>query len=104
MSPQPQGVYPRLEGLLPDLAVKAVRTAYDYIFQLSTRLSADEGRITVLENTPAFRYRQAWLATAQYTQGDAVTHALGLWFALKNSVNVTPGTDATTWFLMVQGV
>lgn len=103
MTPQPQGVYPRLEGLIPEAAVKAVRTAYDYIFQLRTRMASLQGEINALPAIP-LAWRSAWVVNHPYKPGDIVSSALALYIALKDNVNVVPGSDPKVWELMVQGV
>ncbi len=104
MTPQPQSAYPRLEALgLPDALVKGIRTAYDYIYQLRTSLAGTKTTVDGLAAI-ALAFRSAWVINYPYKPRDIVSHTLGLYIALKDNVNVTPGTDPTVWELMVQGV
>ena len=46
----------------------------------------------------------SWNALSTYTERTAVQHNGSLWLALKPSIGITPGTDATAWVLLLTGV
>jgi hypothetical protein len=45
-------------------------------------------------------WRGTWDSTVQYTKGDGVEYGGSSYVALKDSLNVVPGTDTTVWDLM----
>jgi hypothetical protein len=59
-------------------------------------------RIAALEARPAVVYRGIWRNDQQYAEASLVTDGGSLWIAKAESRGARPGSDATSWQLIVK--
>lgn len=73
------------------------------IASIAAKLKALSARVAALEEG-GIRYMGTYQRAASYAKGDTVTHAGGLWIALKTTpLGTAPGSDSAYWQLAAKG-